>query len=64
MSKKTNEDDNKNQKSEIEEKKPKSIDIPLTLIPNEADEVAEEMQRIFDEDKVVHRHGSSEPESD
>lgn len=38
--------------------------IPLQVIQNEKDEVAEEMQKIFDEDKVVHRHGSSEPESD
>ncbi len=46
------------------EEKPKTTRIPLQIIPNDDEEVAEEMQRIFDEDKVVHRHGSSEPESD
>jgi len=38
--------------------------IPLRIIPNEAEELAKEMQDIFDEDKVVHRQGSSQPERD
>ncbi len=64
MSKEIKEQDNDKEKSESTEKKTKSAGIPLRLVPNEADEIAEEMQKVFDEDKVVHRHGSSEPESD
>jgi len=56
--------EDKTSKQKNKEGKTQTTKIPLQLIPNEDDEVAEEMQRIFDEDKVVHRHGSSEPESD
>lgn len=56
--------DGKNPEEEKKKKKNEINTLPLTLIPNKRDEVAEEMQKIFDEDKVVHRHGSSEPESD
>ena len=45
-------------------KKENRLSIPLRLIPNEAEALAREMQAIFDEDKVVHRQGSSEPERD
>jgi len=44
--------------------KEKRSSIPLRLIPNEAEEFEREMQDIFDEDKVVHRQGSSQPERD
>ncbi len=51
--------------SEEKKEKEKSVfKIPLRRIPNEAESLAEEMQEIFDEDKVVHRHGSAEPEHD
>lgn len=40
------------------------LKIPLRLIPNETESFEAEMQEIFDEDKIVHRHGSSEPERD
>ena len=51
--------------SEEKKEKEKSVfKIPLRRIPNEAESLAEEMQEIFDEDKIVHRHGSAEPEHD
>lgn len=49
---------------EKEEKKRDPLHIPLRFIRNEGEDVAEEMQEMFDEDKVVHRQGSSEPEAD
>lgn len=41
-----------------------SLRIPLRLVPNEAESLAEEMREIFNEDKITHRHGSAEPEGD
>ena len=38
--------------------------IPLVSVPNDRDMMAEEMAELFDEDKVTHKHGSSEPEAD
>lgn len=38
--------------------------IPLISVPNDRDMIAEEMEELFDEDKVTHKHGSSEPEAD
>jgi hypothetical protein len=38
--------------------------IPLVSVPNNQDMMAEEMAELFDEDKVTHKHGSSEPEAD
>ena len=53
-------------------KKPKTPDeppkarkeIPLISVPNDRDMIAEEMEELFEEDKVSHQHGSSEPEAD
>jgi hypothetical protein len=39
-------------------------EIPLVSVPNDRDMIAEEMADLFDEDKVTHQHGSSEPEAD
>jgi hypothetical protein len=39
-------------------------EIPLVSVPNDRDMIAEEMAELFDEDKVSHQHGSSEPEAD
>ncbi|OGW48102.1 MAG: hypothetical protein A2V62_04760 [Nitrospirae bacterium RBG_19FT_COMBO_58_9] len=39
-------------------------EIPLVSVPNDRDMIAEEMAAMFDEDRVSHRHGSSEPEAD
>jgi len=39
-------------------------EIPLVSVPNDRDMIADEMADLFDEDKVTHKHGSSEPEAD
>jgi len=39
-------------------------EIPLVSVPNDRDMLADEMADLFDEDKVTHKHGSSEPEAD
>lgn len=39
-------------------------EIPLVSVPNDRDMIAEEMADLFNEDKVTHKHGSSEPEAD
>lgn len=45
------------------EPKPRK-EIPLVSVPNDRDMIADEMAELFDEDKVTHKHGSSEPEAD
>ncbi|MFQ5543956.1 MAG: hypothetical protein ACE5FY_06350 [Nitrospiria bacterium] len=52
------------EKKENKAAKNKSTHIPLRIIKNESEELAEEMQNIFDEDKVTHKYGTSEPERD
>ena len=39
-------------------------EIPLMAIQDDGDMIAEEMAEMFDEDRVSHRHGNSEPEAD
>ena len=39
-------------------------EIPLVSVPNDRDMIADEMAELFEEDKVSHQHGSSEPEAD
>jgi hypothetical protein len=39
-------------------------EIPLISVPNDRDLIADEMAELFDEDRVTHQHGSSEPEAD
>jgi hypothetical protein len=39
-------------------------EIPLITIQDDGDMIAEEMAEMFDEDRVSHQHGSSEPEAD
>lgn len=39
-------------------------EIPLISVPNDRDMIAEEMAEMFDEDRVSHQHGNSEPEAD
>jgi hypothetical protein len=39
-------------------------EIPLVSVPDDRDTMAEEMADLFDEDKVTHKHGNSEPEAD
>ena len=45
------------------EPKPRK-EIPLVSVPNDREMIADEMAELFDEDKVTHKHGSSEPEAD
>jgi hypothetical protein len=53
------------EKTEKTEQEPKARkQIPLVSVPNDRDMMAEEMAELFDEDKVTHKHGSSEPEAD
>ena len=47
------------------EEKPKvRKELPVFAIQDDADIMAEEMADLFEEDKVSHQHGSSEPEAD
>ena len=50
--------------SETEDKPKPRKEIPLISVPNDRDMIAEEMAELFEEDKVSHQHGSSEPEAD
>jgi hypothetical protein len=49
----------------LPEEKPKARkELPLISVPDDRDMIAEEMAEMFEEDKVSHKHGSSEPEAD
>jgi len=54
------------QKETKAEKKPSSgrIEIPLISTPNDQVEMEQEMEELFNEEKVKHRHGGTEPERD
>ncbi len=39
-------------------------EIPLVSVQSEEEMIAQEMADLFEEDKVTHKHGSSEPEAD
>jgi hypothetical protein len=54
----------KTKQPEPEPAPPKRKEIPLVSVPNDRDMIAEEMAELFDEDRVSHQHGSSEPEAD
>ncbi len=43
--------------------KPKK-EIPLISTPHDDEIMAQEMADLFDEDRVTHQHGNSEPEKD
>ena len=51
------------QSSPEEQAKPRK-ELPLISVPDDRDMIAEEMAELFEEDKVSHQHGSSEPEAD
>jgi hypothetical protein len=58
-------DDKPKQPQQPEAENPKvRKEIPLISVPNDRDMIAEEMAELFEEDKVSHQHGSSEPEAD
>ncbi len=51
------------------EDEPKTSDkarqeIPLISVPSDQEMIAQEMEELFEEDKVTHKHGSTEPEAD
>jgi hypothetical protein len=50
-------------KEKAEAKKPRK-ELPLIATPNDQQAMEEEMAEMFDEDRVTHKHGSSEPEAD
>ncbi len=54
----------KSEASEPESPPKARKEIPLISVPNDRDMIAEEMEELFDEDRVSHQHGSSEPEAD
>ncbi|WP_447977802.1 hypothetical protein [Candidatus Nitrospira bockiana] len=39
-------------------------ELPLVSVPDDRELLAQEMAELFEEDKVTHQHGSSEPEAD
>jgi len=52
--------------TERSKKKPenKPIAIPLPIVPNDETTMDDEMSDLFNEDKVKHEHGHTEPERD
>lgn len=46
------------------EKKKELTHIPLIQIPDDSREMEEDMEALFKEDQVTHKHGRSEPERD
>jgi hypothetical protein len=46
------------------EPKKKGISIPLTVLPSDEETADDEMNEMFNEDKVKHKHGGAEPERD
>lgn len=56
--------DDKNKQPKPEPAPKARKEIPLISVPNDRDMIAAEMAEMFDEDRVSHQHGSSEPEAD
>ncbi|GKS57262.1 hypothetical protein YTPLAS18_07890 [Nitrospira sp.] len=50
-------------RAEDDQQKPRKT-LPMVSIPDDDQLMAEEMADLFDEDRVSHQHGSSEPEAD
>ena len=56
--------------SEADAKDPKSQspkikkELSVVSLPHDNDVMAQEMADLFDEDRVTHKHGGSEPEKD
>jgi hypothetical protein len=46
------------------EPKKKPVDNPFTILPSDEKSVDDEMNELFNEDKVEHKHGHAEPERD
>ncbi len=67
------EDDKKSEEqtnSEADVKDPKAHppkikkELSVVSLPHDNDVMAQEMADLFDEDRVTHKHGGSEPEKD
>jgi hypothetical protein len=55
----------KESKSSPKKKPPQAPKFdPLPILQDEKASLDEEMEDLFEEDRVVHRHGSTEPERD
>lgn len=39
-------------------------ELEVISVPSDKELIAEEMEELFEEDQVTHRHGSAEPEGD
>ena len=39
-------------------------ELSVVTLPHDNDVMAQEMAELFDEDRVTHQHGNSEPEKD
>lgn len=39
-------------------------EIPLVSVPSDRDLIADEMEELFEEDRVTHIHGGTEPEAE
>lgn len=46
------------------EPKKKPVENPFTILPSDEKSVDDEMNELFNEDKVEHKHGHTEPERD
>jgi len=57
-------EDKKKDVEENDVKKKSSFTIPLRFIKDDDEDIRNEMQELFNEDKVVHQQGQSEPEAD
>lgn len=44
--------------------KKKKLDLVLPILNEEIESTEQDMEELFDEDKVEHRHGGAEPERD
>jgi len=56
--------ESKDKKPVPPEEKKKQTHIPLIPIRDDSQELEEDMQEAFDEDRVRHKHGQTEPERD
>ncbi|MBI3609737.1 MAG: hypothetical protein HY204_03435 [Nitrospirae bacterium] len=62
MSKKPKQPEKQDQPKKEEKKKP--IHIVLPVLPSDEGTLDDEMNELFEEDKVKHKHGQTEPERD
>ena len=46
------------------EPKRKVFNIPIPVLPSDEGSMDDEMNELFNEDKVEHKHGKTEPERD